>query len=91
MDFSRSLQGNKRVITMRPVSVESTLLLSLLIQNFLGINYTCVKSIKYISLCKYASVKYIKQAANVKCIKYTCVKCIKYAFVKCVKYIRKIY
>ena len=35
MDFSKSLQGSKSAITMRPVSIESNLLLFLLIQNFL--------------------------------------------------------
>ena len=36
MHFSKSLWGSKLAITMRPVSIESTLLLFLLIQNFLG-------------------------------------------------------
>ena len=36
MRFSKSLQGSKCAITMRPISIESTLLLFLLIQNFLG-------------------------------------------------------
>ena len=35
MHFSKSLQGSKCAITMRPVSIESTLLLFLLIHNFL--------------------------------------------------------
>ena len=35
MYFSKSLQGIKSAITMRPVSIESTLLLFLLTENFL--------------------------------------------------------
>ena len=35
MHFSKSLQGSKSAITMLPVSIESTSLLFLLIENFL--------------------------------------------------------
>ena len=35
MHFSKSLQGSKLTVTMRPVSIELTLLLFLLIKNFL--------------------------------------------------------
>ena len=38
MYFSKSLQGNKSAITMRPVSIESTFVVILYIQNFLGFN-----------------------------------------------------
>ena len=44
MDFSISLQGNKSAITMRPGSIESTLLLFLLIKNFLGL-VVCVTEV----------------------------------------------
>ena len=36
MYFSKLFQGSKSTITIRPVSIESTLLLFLLISNFLG-------------------------------------------------------
>ena len=48
MHFSKSLEGSKSAITMRPVSIETTLLLFLLIQNFLG-------------LCILTTHKYIKK------------------------------
>ena len=35
MHFSKSLQGSKLTVTMRPVSIELTLLLFFLIKNFL--------------------------------------------------------
>ena len=37
MYFSKLLEGSKLAVTMRPVSIESTLLLFLLIYNFLDI------------------------------------------------------
>ena len=48
MHFSKSLEGSKSAITMRPVSIQTTLLLFLLIQNFLG-------------LCILTTHKYIKK------------------------------
>ena len=57
MHFSKLLEGRKSAITMRPVSIESTLLLFLLIQNFLGNNnlkvigehyLNCVKELNFI-------------------------------------------
>ena len=39
MHFSKSLQGSKWATTMRPISIESTLFLFLLIHNFLLIGY----------------------------------------------------
>ena len=46
MHFSKSLQGSKGAITVRPVSIELTLLLFLQIYNIVGSSYHCVKSVQ---------------------------------------------
>ena len=43
MYFSKSLQGSKLAATLRPVSIESTLLLLLLIKNFFDTVKVCRK------------------------------------------------
>ena len=50
MHFSKSLQGSKSAITMHPVSTESTLLLFLLIQNFLVIIFSTKRNLFLIEL-----------------------------------------
>ena len=52
MHFSKSFQGSKLTVTMRPVSIELTLLLFFLIKNFLFKNnvrftQTNMKSVNY--------------------------------------------
>ena len=52
MHFSKSFQGSKLTVTMRPVSIELTLLLFFLIKNFLFKNnvrftQTNMKSVSY--------------------------------------------
>ena len=52
MHFSKPLQGSKLAITMRPVSIELTLLLFFLIKNFLGyslINYFQIFVVREVS------------------------------------------
>ena len=43
MHFSKSPHGSKSAITMRPASVELTLMLFLFIKNFLGLKYIKTK------------------------------------------------
>ena len=52
MHFSKSLQGSKKAITMRPVPIELTLLLFLLIQKFLDLPKTMFQKQFHIYLKK---------------------------------------
>ena len=65
--FSKSLQGSKGAITMRPVSIESTLLLFLLIQNFLGLIIR--RSVRLLSQSTSKNEKYLLSRYKRKIIK----------------------
>ena len=63
MHFTKSLQGSKSAITMLPVSIELTLLLFLLIWNFLGssnqfASLSAVKNMDY-ALCVYGNHNHV--------------------------------